>query len=148
CGSTCSITAGAGTATCSSSICSRSCASSESLCGTGCYSLSSDSNNCGSCGNVCPNITGGCCVNNGFGQQTVDCNICGLAGYNCFACNLGQRACGNGVCGPCPAGQNLCGSACRDLTSDNNNCGACGNACNTSIGLACFNSQCLGTTGA
>jgi hypothetical protein len=38
--------------------------------------------------------------------------------------------------GPCPPGQNLCGTACADLQSSNVNCGICNNACTN-------NTQCL-----
>jgi hypothetical protein len=29
----------------------------------------------------------------------------------------------------CPSGKTKCGAACKDLTSDQQNCGACGSAC-------------------
>jgi hypothetical protein len=45
----------------------------------------------------------------------------------------------------CTGGQSKCGSACKDLTSDQQNCGACGNACGS--GETCQGGQCLCSAG-
>jgi hypothetical protein len=51
----------------------------------------------------------------------------------------------------CPAGQELCGCECVRLTSDHDNCGACGAACDSatadnSIGWTCLDGQCSCST--
>src|SRR4051812_12045094 len=50
-----------------------------------------------------------------------------------------------GGSGQCATGQMKCGSECKDLTSDQQNCGACGNACGT--GQTCQSSTCMCTAG-
>lgn len=61
-----------------------------------------DPNNCGTCGNVCPNNPDGT-----------------------------QQVCIDGTCG-CPFGQMYCaGPGCVDLNQDSKNCGTCGTACGT-----------------
>lgn len=47
--------------------------------------------------------------------------------------------------GACTNGLNACGDACKDLTSDAENCGACGHKCDD--GETCFNSECVKETG-
>jgi hypothetical protein len=40
----------------------------------------------------------------------------------------------DGECGvECPAGLDVCGDGCVDVTADPNHCGECGNACTTSV---------------
>ena len=41
----------------------------------------------------------------------------------------------------CAAGQKVCGAECKSVATDQQNCGACGNAC--AAGLSCQNGQCL-----
>ena len=119
-------------------------------CGTNYINPSTDNQNCGACGNVCPpgqacgngtcsitcqagltNCTG-TCVN----LQT-DLSHCG----NCVhVCAAGQ-ICVAGACVlSCQAGLTNCGGICRDLTTDFYNCGACGTVC--TIGKRCLNSIC------
>ena len=51
--------------------------------------------------------------------------------------------CTNGVCSvTCATGQTNCSGVCRNLSSDNANCGACGRACST--GQACVSGVCVG----
>lgn len=140
-----------------------------------------DVNNCGECGIVCPQDTsretyecvdGHCkmlCVSS-F-TSTFDCdgildNGCetdSSTSDNCTACGdecKGDDLCvdrtglGNWQCG-CGAGKISCPfnfPPCVDPTSDDRNCGACGNACDPTGGggvdippnmyLGCFDSQC------
>jgi len=125
-------------------------------CGT---NLFTDRDNCGACGNVCPNwgafpelnmetrcVDGACrrqCVSQG-NAQFEDCN--GLVDDGCET-NVTDNpnhcgACGN-KCPPgpdgvarclegqcgCPAGKTFCAGRCTDTSVDDANCGACGNAC-------------------
>jgi hypothetical protein len=105
--------------------------------------------NCGACGNACPANTscvGGQCAATGCPEGKTTCagtcvdlqtdvNNCGLCGHSCSFANA-TAACVNGVCviGTCNAGFGNCdgnqANGCEaDLTSDVNNCGACGNGC-------------------
>jgi hypothetical protein len=113
------------------------------LCGTTCTSLSGDTNNCGSCGNVCASdqfcaggaclpcspVCGGVCVDLG-----ADDNNCGSCGNACAP----SASCDSGVCVPCTM---LCGGTCVDFDSDDANCGACGNACAPSA--SCNSGECV-----
>ncbi len=107
------------------------CPAGETLCVTGCENTSTDNNNCGSCGNVCPSgqptCCGGACVN----TQT-DTSNCG----SCTNACSGGQSCVSGNC-ECPAGQTLCGSSCVNTQTNNNNCGSCGNGCTGATGTCC-----------
>jgi hypothetical protein len=89
--------------------------------------------------------------------------ILGLGGIGtAFAkptCKPNGHGCGNskqccsGFCDPttttcgCPTGQTNCSGTCIDLSSDNHNCGSCGNVC--PAGQMCSSGQCVcppGTT--
>ena len=126
-----------------------------------CLDLQNDVNNCGTCGNVCPEgqpgFVPGCAAGNCFfmreracpeGQafcndvcvdpQTDPAN-CGLCGNACAAgeiCFAGQCARDH----RCDAGLTNCNDVCVDLLVDPANCGACGNVCDT--GDICFGGQC------
>jgi hypothetical protein len=55
----------------------------------------------------------------------------------CIACESGYTL-SNAKC--CPTGQTLCSGTCRNLSSDNNNCGACGTTCPS--GQTCCKGTC------
>ncbi|MDF2694832.1 MAG: Tryptophan synthase alpha chain [Labilithrix sp.] len=124
--------------------------------------LMSDPGNCGACGNVCPQLVANAtftCVAGKCAMKcraessfwTADCN--GLVDDDCEV-NLGtndncngcgdtcpdpakpcifDRLTGKGQCG-CPPGKLLCGSSCVDPSTDDQNCGQCGTACDPSDG--------------
>jgi hypothetical protein len=114
------------TATCTAGACGRSCNTGYGNCDgiatNGCETnLQTDINNCGTCGNVCPA---------GTGSQRAVCN--------------------SGTCGftTCPTGFATCGASgtCLDnVTTDVNNCGACGQQCSSAnVAPACTGGMCTG----
>jgi hypothetical protein len=91
--------------------CDRACGRNEVCCGGECIdaeSLQGDAENCGACGTAC-----------GAGQYCcqADCLTMTMPAPAMCAC---ANDCGNKAC---------CGSDCRDLEKDKNNCGACGRKC-------------------
>jgi hypothetical protein len=119
-----------------------------------------DVNNCGGCGNACPDpphaaatCSGGKCAMGACDQAYADCNHdpsdgcevdlqmdlgnCGSCGH---ACTASGESCLNGSCA-CPNGQQVCGGACIDTQSDANDCGKCGQVC-TAQGSTCINGSC------
>lgn len=110
--------------------CGSACSSGSACCSSSCTNTSSDPGNCGACGNACFH-TSGCC----FVGSPIDCsNPYCQAGF-CSPCTTYTQTCNNGTC-TCPTGQTACSNSCATLSSDHNNCGACGNACAT--GEQCF----------
>jgi hypothetical protein len=128
--------------------CGVTCLGGSTLCGSKCVELSNDPANCGSCGNACPvaqvcsagacgvtclggtTLCGGKCVDTT--NNPANCGSCGNA------CSLPHAAalCANAACviGQCLAGYGDCNKDATDgcehnLTTDQNNCGACGNVC-------------------
>ncbi len=103
-------------------------------CGGGCVDLSTDTANCGACGNVCDQGTA-CC--NGICCRN-DYDVC--CGGECTDLEYSDVNCGG--CGQeCPAGLRCCGSRCRDLTDDDARCGGCSHDCATRGGT-CENERC------
>jgi hypothetical protein len=133
-------------------------------CSGGCVDLTSDSKNCGTCGNVCPShfCAGSRCVScadlvrNGD-ETDVDCG-----GSTCSACADGKSCVRGSDCqsGVCPNGH-CAVPTCSDRVKNGNeegvDCGgscplACGGASCTSGGscqsTVCRNGQCLSAEGA
>ena len=113
CGSTCCLqtqSCDQNTLTCYPPICQVG----KTQCGYDCVDLSSDINNCGSCGNSCP---AGKICKDGICQSISLLDICPD-----FA-------------------PDKCGSTCTNFNIDKNNCGACGNRCHSSE--VCIEGKCV-----
>jgi len=113
-------------------------------CGLDCVDLTSESDNCGSCGvacgqsQVCANSV--CQCREGSTQCGGQCVVTSSDPLNCGGCaGAGGVVCGSGqVCEAgacrvaCSPGFTRCGDSCVDLQRDPGNCGACGTVCTDS----------------
>lgn len=154
---TCGNACGAGADRCVGGACkcgsNDPCGGGQTCCNGTCKSLNADTTNCGRCGNVC-GTKGNQCVDGvcacgggaacGDGQTccsgtcktlTTDMANCGFCGANCTAtlgtridrCTGGSCRCGTGSA--CATGQTCCNGACKDVATDQANCGTCGTNC-------------------
>jgi plastocyanin len=125
--------------------------------------LSTDANNCGSCGTLCASINGtGACVSgackescvSGFGDcdgnsangcETNLSNNTSHCGSCTNVCPTGNT-CSNGLCfnGGCISPNTACNGTCYNLNTDPNHCGSCTNVC--AAGLSCCNGACTNTS--
>ncbi|BGP37596.1 hypothetical protein JCM10449v2_001513 [Rhodotorula kratochvilovae] len=136
-----------------------------------CRNVQSDVNNCGSIGNVCPSTNGaarctagkcsmgscnsglvlldGLCKTVNLLADVTNCGAVGIVCPSSYA-NGGKGTCRNGVC------ETICNSLfdfdqflgfCRDVSSDTQNCGRCGQKCDLPGALAttCRQGQCYAT---
>jgi hypothetical protein len=130
-------------------------------CGGVCLDLQTDVNNCGACGNVCPEAQPGfdvgCAGGNCFFMREPACaeglSFCNGVCVNRLTDPANCGLCGN-VCAPgqicfggqcatdhrCEAGLTSCNGVCVDLLIDPANCGVCGNVC--AAGEICFGGLC------
>lgn len=122
-------------------------------CNDVCVDVQSDFQNCGKCGNVCPDSEvcshGTCAVVCGGGSVRcgnncvdvkADPNNCGGCGTKCAS----GQVCDNASCAlTCQQGLTDCQGGCVDLTNNDSNCNACGNVCPD--GQQCVSSSCQAT---
>ncbi len=117
CGYACSTNIAGAKVVCQGGKCGEVCSDPKAtLCGSysACFDLTSDPDNCGSCGNQCTAPAGGS-----------------------VACVAGK--CQDG----CPSGYTQCGAKCIDTSTDNANCGQCGSVCTSSASsVACQAGKC------
>ena len=113
--------------------------SATATCHNACTDLSTNQDNCGSCGNACAPMERcerGACTFIGCNPELVSCDgfcrslsrpeTCGACASPCPSgqvCSLEQCA------DACSAGLHACDRSCVDLARDPNNCGACGARC-------------------
>jgi hypothetical protein len=148
------------TATATSPTSPPTCPASQTSCSGNCLDLSTDINNCGTCGNICPSTNGqaicsagtcliackpgfiNCSGNPATGCETDASNSptnCGTCGNTCQASpNAGSSICLAGACTPvCQPGFANCDgnpvNGCEvNPFIDPRNCGMCGNVCQQS----------------
>lgn len=99
----------------------------QTSCPGGCADLMWDPTNCGACNNVCNILGGETCI---LGACEVVINFS----------DGGMPVDAGDSCGGCPSGQECCDGLCITTTADEDNCGCCGNSCNT--GESCTNGAC------
>jgi hypothetical protein len=124
-GSTSSGSSGGGTtgASCATALCGGICCSSTQSCvNNACCSPSQV------CGPVCC-TTGSSC--------NADAGTC-----SCSQCPIFAHCASNGGC-DCNTGYDACDGGCFTLSSDDRNCGTCGNVCHLTLGYVCVSGSCL-----
>jgi Cys-rich repeat protein len=133
---------------CSSGVCTAgacapaSCPSGQSVCNSACVDLSTDSNNCGFCGHICPGTPPGVCTSGICGGAQPTCNVdTDCASSNLF-CDGTTHACTakmpNG--GSCTA-NNMCSSGVCSTSS--HTCVQCNADSDCSAGNVCKANQCV-----
>jgi hypothetical protein len=140
------------------------CPPGDVYCGdAGCRDLSSDTDHCGACFEVCESdlvavdCVSGQCVPTTCGPYLSFCGILGGCAnlefdpFNCGGCGnvCDSGVCSDGVCQPsvgsCPPWLTDCGAGgCVDLSSDLDHCGGCFETCESGlVAVACQNGQCV-----
>lgn len=127
------------------------CQAGLTACADVCANLSSDNQNCGSCGNACPAgdicSNGSCALSCQAGLQNCKgtCSNPKIDPANCGACGTvcpKNQVCSAGSCTlSCDTGLTDCAGQCVSTQSDPANCGGCGKAC--PAGYACQGGSCV-----
>ena len=156
CGSSCATSTGSSASTCAGGQCSCQCPGGgpcpDGATSASCTMSTASTTSCAAGTADCAQ-TGQCQT-----TTTTDANNCGACGVACATgvCANSQCLCADGVtvcadatcasCPACPAGFANCGDGSCDvaISSDPNNCGACGTVCSTG---QCGNSGCLCSDG-
>jgi len=123
------------TASCGSPLVGLECAGDLDRCGGGCFDLTSDEAHCGGCNVACHG--GEQCLDSvctqvltDGGADAGDASMSDASMPDSGVVNpprcTGPGSAANCVCG---LGQLKCADTCKDVASDPNNCGACGNMC-------------------
>lgn len=125
----------------------KACPTATVACNGGCVDISSDINNCGTCGTAC--FGNSSCVNGGCrcpSGEEFDANgqcVCQAGLHRCNGVGACVECCADSEC-PTDDYQ-CCGGTCRDIFGDINNCGGCGNTCDA--GYICWEYGCCGALG-
>ena len=113
-------------------------------CGDDCVDLQTDSNNCGRCGHAC--VGSSYCADG----KCVGCSpacaapvpTCCDSAYGPVCVDLTTNLNDCGACGNvCPGEQDCCNGTCTDTSTDVTNCGDCGVVCDA--GEVCCSGNCL-----
>lgn len=131
------------------------CSEGLTSCGEYCADVTSDTSNCGGCGEACPPaganeyvvcVAGECeyACNYGATDCSGACRYLDSDPDNCGACGSacpdGTPYCVYGACSECYYGQANCGNGCIDILYDSYNCGGCGITCGAS--QYCYSGYC------
>ncbi len=134
--------------TCTDGVCGGSSTCGDGVCGSGetCSSCPADCGNCtttvdagAACTTDADCIGGNACISGVCALNFVDAGA-GDAAFDSLSpdASIGFDAAADAPV--CAAGETLCGSVCIDVSSDPDNCGACGTACPT--GQICSEGVC------
>jgi hypothetical protein len=142
----CGATCGASGDGCSGGKCrcggGSACIAGQTCCaGLGCIDLMNDAFHCGTCGHACnpgESCVNGACACGSGAACTGTSPVCCVSGASALCSATGTCACGASIC----TSPEICcgGSACKNLMTDNANCGMCGHGCITP--LSCSGGAC------
>ncbi|MEZ4390403.1 MAG: hypothetical protein R3A48_04845 [Polyangiales bacterium] len=132
CGRVCTAPTG-GTVSCTAGSCVQSCPAGQTNCGGVCRAT----------GATCTSAGTGGCANTGTLVCSGTTTVCSATPRTSGPCSspAGGTCTTGGTC-TCGTGFTNCSGTCRNLQTENANCGACGRACST--GSTCVSGVCVG----